>query len=281
MDFMFVFGIGLALGIAIGFFLAGFLLTSFRRKPEQEEALPDGGVKHVEKAVEKIAATTQPIITGPAVQIDLKQVNATLYGASLAQWQKDIQQIIRQEMAGNFRALSQPQQILPPGPSHSWIAGNPYPFYMPTTMPDCSAEILKAVADAENGRAVLRGWREYKVDRSPDGFFYLKGIYGVTWTSSQMTADVMPTRHNANGLYAYYSLGSFYAVDATLPPGPPRPRPGSPIAECVLWGRVIVCTAGYRAEHCRIEHLWLHASDKDLAAQLSKRYGINVSIAVY
>ena len=120
----------------------------------------------------------------------------------------------------------------------------------------------------------IRALRTFRI--GPDGALYPL-FSNERWPDGSVTArclrkDRPPHRSPApDCTCGFYAYGAEQSVD--------HPRSRHVLAVVACWGRIIAGTRGLRAEHCRIEALWLSAAvPPDLAARVLRNHP---SVAVH
>lgn len=79
---------------------------------------------------------------------------------------------------------------------------------------------------------------------------YCDGPAGKTWEQRIAKADRAPAKYDGGGLYAFATREQAEDDDA----GPER-YSYAVLGSVALWGRVVICSKGYRAQHARVRSL--------------------------
>jgi len=120
----------------------------------------------------------------------------------------------------------------------------------------------------------VRALRTFRI--GPDGALYPL-FSKEPWRDGSNTARCLRTESPPHRSPAPDCTCGFYAYGAEQSVDHPRSRHVLAVVAC--WGRIIAGTLGLRAEHCRIEALWLSAAvPTELAALVSRNYP---SVAVH
>lgn len=130
------------------------------------------------------------------------------------------------------------------------------------------------------------GWRswdvQYELGAFLDADYYLTSWRGTRWDGPVLTADVVPTRENTNGVYARpegWTPG--YHGYVMSPLGGASQRVYGRVA---LTGIVVECEQGYRAERATVRDLWVlnsHPGTRlNFTTALEQRYACATSCGV-
>lgn len=155
----------------------------------------------------------------------------------------------------------------------------------------------------ENFDGVLRGWRLFKVVHDENGFAHLYGTFHQRWDSPVHTAEcksdsgdilatlsiaiaAKPIQKSVTGDAATHLASGTCRCGVYLMKSLPADElagtfTGSQVAvaQCVAWGTVVEHEHGWRAEHCRIERVFMSDQNPYLISQLRDRYGVPIESA--
>ncbi|MGE0228834.1 MAG: hypothetical protein AB7U23_10030 [Dehalococcoidia bacterium] len=165
-----------------------------------------------------------------------------------------------------------------------WIAARFMPEPVEPRPPVVDPTTLPAIPEA------VEGWRLFQLQADAIRGLFLVGMHGQRWSGIEFTAvcydrvdgPVIATQescvhHLANPSWHHAPGCGIYSTKR-----PTFIPPGYFIARCLSYGVVAEHEHGYRAQHCRIEELFLiapeHVTRPFAVPGIEERYGIPVNV---
>lgn len=132
----------------------------------------------------------------------------------------------------------------------------------------------------EEYQGEFKGWRSFGLTVDEHYRYLLRGSHGTTWETGELDAVCLALSIYAPdgtcrehlkqarcgcGIYMMKALDKGWISSAIQ-------NPGVILAQCSAWGVVVEGEHGFRAEHCRIDRLYVDDTNPELMESLCNRY---------